>query len=531
MTTKFIDIITAFRRGNVFLHGPGGTGKSYTIGKIMEVLQHDKIYCTASTGIAAVNLNTDFFKATTLHKWTGLQLCQRPVNECVEIIMDKFPLKRKWQNTRYLIIDEVSMISGLFFQKLDSIAKIVRNNNLPFGGIHVLVSGDFLQLPPVEGGWIFLSDAWKEMDFKIFNFKEPKRYPDREWFEFLIRCREGKLKREDLFMLEDRVNAYKRYCGTLKIPEIELEDVRALLDEGLKCAICLDDSDAKPYAKTGCGCYTAKSSMAHCECLVAWILTRAHNCKAVCPLCKTNFSEEFNKCFNYTGVDENGEYKVKPTILYSTRAEVEELNASELEKLPTERVEIVAIDAYYDIKSNASKAEPQPVFNDVIPPKIVLCVGSQVMLKWNVETDAGLANGTRGVIVEINKFESSPSEGTGFGVTSETSPSNYQIKVKWYNGLITIVEPQTWKIEDDYCIRSRMQIPLVLAWALTIHKSQGSTLDYVICDLGSSVFAPGQAYVALSRVKTIEGLLISEIDYACLFKQDKRALEFVRNNS
>jgi len=548
--TEFSDILSSFREGNVFLHGPGGTGKSYTIAKIMKLFiqKGEKVSCTASTGIASVNLNTDDFKATTLHKWTGLQLCQKPIDECVDIIMKKFPLKRMWQTTRYLIIDEISMISGLFFEKLNSIAKIVRGNDRPFGGIHVLVSGDFLQLPPVEGGWIFLTEAWKEMNFKIFSFTTPQRYPDVKWFEMLARCREGKLNHSDLLALDERVKAYKKYLSGFSIPQLSKEEILSYRNSSslgieVSCSICLSSSisdsetesrsdsvtrsDSGVYAKTGCGCFNAKSSFMHSACLLGWLSTCSGESRKKCPMCKTFFSGEF--CDALISQSDASDLKVKPTILFSTRAEVEELNSYESELLSSSSFTINALDTYYDIKSNVIRYEKQPVFNDAIPEKITLKIGAQVMLKWNIETDAGLANGTRGVIVDCKKINSS---GSGLGdQDSASGPENYMIKVKWYNGLTTIVEQQTWSIEDDYCKRSRTQIPLVLAWALTIHKSQGCTLDYVICDLGSSVFAPGQAYVALSRVKTLEGLLISQIDYSCLFKQDKSALDFVKNNS
>jgi ATP-dependent exoDNAse (exonuclease V) alpha subunit len=174
------------------------------------------------------------------------------------------------------------------------------------------------------------------------------------------------------------------------------------------------------------------------------------------------------------------------------------------------------------------------------------------MLKANLDTDMGLANGTRGVILEINivnkklniigeqNIVSKPPPGlegiqyTNLMAGVETnlvnrkcSPENIEIKVKWFNGLVSIVGKHTWEIKDDNNILSRNQIPLVLAWALTIHKCQGSTLDYVICDLGESVFAPGQAYVALSRVKTLNGLLISQLNEKSLFNQDKHSLKFI----
>jgi ATP-dependent DNA helicase PIF1 len=402
-------------KSNILLHGPGGTGKSTRIHEIMGFYLNlgVKIDCTSSTGITAINLCTEEYKATTLHKWIGLGLFTDDVDKSVEKINKNIKLRIKHNTTKVLIIDEISMISGALFNKLNAVLKRIRRSPLPMGGIKVIVSGDFLQLPPVEGGWIFDSAAWQEMNFKIFNFEEPKRYPDLDWFNLLLRIRKGKATHADVELLKTREQAY------------------------------------------------------------------------------LNLIE-----------DENG---IKPTILFSTRKDVNYLNDYELEKITTDSKEMKAVDSSYNIKTFIKTPEYQAVFNDVIPDKLVFKVGAQVMLKVNLDTDLGLANGTRGVIIEIE-------------------PS---LKVRWFNGIVTIVEPYTWEIKDEDLILSRTQIPLVLAWALTIHKSQGSTLDYVICDLGESMFASGQAYVALSRVKTLNGLLISQLNEKCLFKQDEKALAYV----
>jgi ATP-dependent DNA helicase PIF1 len=223
----------------------------------------------------------------------------------------------------------------------------------------------------------------------------------------------------------------------------------------------------------------------------------------ICPSCRTQFSKEFL---------EQDILKVKPTLLYSTRYDVDGLNTFELEKLSTPMQVFAAKDCIKEIKSGALSFENQTIFDATIPQNIFLKVGAQVMLRWNLNIGAGLANGSRGVITQIPDTQD-------------------YVRVRWYNNLETNVTKVTWEIEDERFIRTRSQIPLILAWSMTIHKCQGSTLDYVVCDLGKSIFAPGQAYVALSRVRTIDGLLLSNLEISSLYKYDKDAIEFVENNS
>jgi ATP-dependent DNA helicase PIF1 len=124
--------------------------------------------------------------------------------------------------------------------------------------------------------------------------------------------------------------------------------------------------------------------------------------------------------------------------------------------------------------------------------ELVLAVGAQVMLVANISVETGLANGSRGVV-------------TGF--KDDLTPL-----VKFMHSSVSIeVGQYLWKLEDNEGI-SRSQIPLKLAYALTIHKSQGATLDSALIDIGSNTFEYGQAYVALSRVKSLESLYVWDLE-------------------
>jgi ATP-dependent DNA helicase PIF1 len=147
----------------------------------------------------------------------------------------------------------------------------------------------------------------------------------------------------------------------------------------------------------------------------------------------------------------------------------------------------------------------EKMLDETVSKTLVLKVGAQVMLRANLDIDNGLANGSRGVVVHL------------------TSDS---VTVKWKNRLETIITPYAWLKEDKDGKFIREQIPLMLAWSTTIHKIQGLTLDYAICDLGFDVFCAGQSYVSLSRVRTSEGLLLSNFDPKSIIV-DKTALDFV----
>jgi ATP-dependent DNA helicase PIF1 len=423
---------------NVLLHGPGGTGKSYTIRNVVTELRNQgfSVACTAATGIAAINLSGEGMTAMTMHKWGIGGLGDKPIQYLIQDISSKKYIVDRWRSTSILFIDEISMIGKDFFTKLSQIAKYIRRSTEPFGGIRVVASGDFLQLPPVgDGGWVFNSSEWEECDFQKVDFIIPKRYEDQRWFQTLLRIREGKPSDEDISLLESRKEAYDNLVRQRN------QDLR-------------------------------------------------------------------------TG------YVVLPTNLYSTKNSTDQINYRELEKLPGEEIEFEAgdevrwFDTYLDrpiSRRHKTSAYYDQFLDDAIPRKVSFKVGAQVMLKRNIDQEAGLVNGSRGVVVEI------PSE-------------TYCVKVKWTNDLITTVTPITWEKIDEDAIASRTQIPLVLAWAMTIHKSQGCTLDRVVCDVGKEIFSPGQAYVALSRVRSIEGLYLRSFIPKSIFA-DADALKYLFGSS
>jgi ATP-dependent DNA helicase PIF1 len=397
----------ALNNRNIILHGPGGVGKSFTIRQIAKELNNigKKVHVTATTGVAAVNLSDSELSVTTLHSFAGVGTALLDVDSLIKIITKKGKSK-KWKNIEVLIIDEISMMGGTLFTKLDLIAKTIRKNNRPFGGIQLIVSGDFLQLPPVKDNWVFFTEEWKNLNFKPFILEIPFRYNNIEFFQILLRIRKGIPTQKDYKILRIRTRA------------------------NLKLQTLLDQSNYQ-------------------------------NCGEI----------------------------IKPTMFYSKRCDVEEFNKKELGKLMGKSVEFTAVNSFITKKGSPKFEDYMKLLDDNVPQIVSFKVGAQVMLRINLDTEEGLVNGSRGVVCEIK-----PDMG---------------IIVKFLNGKKVNIQLYPYIFEDKYALITRIQIPLVLAYAMTIHRAQGSTLDYAVVDLGSSIFTEGQAYVAISRCRDIRGLFIS----------------------
>jgi len=207
------------------------------------------------------------------------------------------------------------------------------------------------------------------------------------------------------------------------------------------------------------------------------------------------------------GVKLENELGIIPTRIYTTNAQVDEMNGRELEKLGESNIYEYEMEIYfYEFVKDRTRMMEKYRKNSLAPEILQLCVGAQVVLLCNLELENGLANGSRGVVVNI--IDDIP-------------------VVRFLNGEERVISHWQWEIEEDKKKQVRItQIPLKLAWAQTAHKVQGSTLDYAEIDL-SNVFTYGQGYVALSRVKSIGGLSILNINYDSI-KAHPKALEYYK---
>lgn len=162
------------------------------------------IAVTSTTGTSALLIG-----GVTLHSWAGIGLGKDTVDELTQNIISKHWLRKKWLGVNILIIDEISMMDPDLFDKLDCIARKVRNNSRPFGGIQLVLTGDFCQLKPVKKGpeedrFCFEAKCWKEVIHQVYDFKEIVRQKDKAFQKCLNACRMGKLTDEDVAILESR---------------------------------------------------------------------------------------------------------------------------------------------------------------------------------------------------------------------------------------------------------------------------------------------------------------------------------------
>ena len=407
---------------NIFITGPGGSGKSALIKLIYNhaKLGFKEIYVTALTGCAAILLNC---KAKTLHSWSGIGLGNNTTEELIlKIKKNKF-LKGNWLKTHILVVDEISMFSLKLFNMLNDIGKAVRGNQKPFGGIQLIFSGDFYQLPPVGSNnnldtqrYCFESDDWNTIFHKNHQIELKKifRQTDEIYSSILNQIREGKIKRKSVDLLLEYV--------------------------------------------------------------------------------KRPFSPDLI---------------VEPTKLYPTKNKVEEINTEKMASLE-------GIEIEYKLKFikdiNISKAEKEIrrqyteqdiqielefLSNNLMCEKnFKIKLGAHVMCIINIKTEDGddilICNGSQGIVTNFCEYTNFP-------------------KVKFNNGVEMIMSSHIWQSDKIPGI-SVSQVPLILSWALTIHKCQGITLDFAEIDAGSGIFECGQTYVSLSRVKNLHGLYLTSFD-------------------
>lgn len=387
-----------FKGDNIFLTGAAGTGKSYCIKVLFEFMDEHGIFIakTALTGVAALNIG-----GVTIHSWAGMGLAEEDLPGVISKARNNRRAIDRIRNTSVLFIDEVSMSSADLMNKIDGVLKSIRFNKKPFGGMQVIFSGDFLQLPPISKGYgskefAFDAPAWKNGEIKMVNLTKLVRQDETSAFAKLLQSiRFGKTDGIDL--LVSRVGA--TLMGT-----------------------------------------------------------------------------------------------TDPIRVFCKNIDINRYNDSKYQSIAAPE------QAFYCKDTGSDRYVTVFDKNCPAPPILKLKPGSQVMLLANLDVKEGLVNGSIGRV-------------TGFSTCGPI--------VEFENGACSVVDNYKWEAKEQELdlsgkmrykvVATRSQIPLKLAWAASVHKTQGQTLDRAIIDV-SAAFEYGQIYVALSRVKSLEGL--SLVDFS-----------------
>lgn len=436
---------------NLLFHGFAGSGKSFEMRLFIHYLQEERrknVGCTASTGSAAVFYEEVGQSGCTLHRWMGVGLAADSADKLYKRIKsarDK-QLLRRLETTDVLAIDEISMISLDFFNKIDYILRKVRVKDTPMGGMRILACGDFLQLSPVKEDWAFKSAAWKQCNFYPVIFNHPHRFEsDPEYADMLLRCRKGYLLEKDVALLKDQSRTSPDILNGVIIPT-KLYPVNRLVEvENIKKLQELETE------------------------------SRIYTC--------------FDSFFS-TKEEDNKRMAIARASGERIRQEKKEQEDKEANKEAGDQQQPQPI-TQYPSKGRGIPDHYEKMLSSAIPAQIELKVGAQVMVKKNIDVSRGLINGTRGVVLSM------------------TASS---VEIQLVNGNKATIEHTWWTVGTKKEEAIRIQMPLVLAWAVSIHKAQGLTLDAADGDVGSNIFAEGQAYIALSRVRNRASLRLLAFD-------------------
>ncbi|KAG5728558.1 hypothetical protein E4T56_gene19599 [Termitomyces sp. T112] len=437
---------------SLFFTGAAGTGKSVLLRKIIKELRDlwgtEAVAVTATTGIAGVNIG-----GSTVHSFAGIGLGKEKAEVLAEVIIKSSRLKDRWNKTRVLVIDEISMMDGQLFDKLEYVARVVRGNNKPFGGIQLVLSGDFFQLPPVPeqshnyrmtSTCAFDARTWSQCILQTVHLTNVFRQKDNTFVELLSSMRVGNLTRKHIDIL---------------------------------------------------------------------------------------------RCLSRPVVYNDG---IESSEIFPLRKEVESCNNARLNALPGPQFEYKSVDRIgFDYLGAPIPREMAEVLLDklVAVPKITLKVGARVMLIQNI-IQGVLVNGSAGKVIDFLttheavarciKVAELARKGEAYDPDQPSPPRDmaplnnhtFDRQDKWplvhfTDGTQLLCAPTEFTAVGfmGNTEASRLQVPLILAWAMSIHKSQGQTLERVKVDLGR-VFEKGQAYVAVSRATTLEHLQIINFDPA-----------------
>lgn len=408
-------IKTIFKGENICMIGAGGVGKSKVIQdlKSFTELKTKRVYITSTTGISAYNIN-----GITINSYLNIKDLSINKDELLQIILSKTKICSRIKNTDILIIDEISMLSADMFETIEYILRMVKKNNKIFGGIQIVLSGDFLQLQPIfkesqNKKLLFESNIFKK--FKIIIMKKNFRQNNCKFYDILNEIRFGNIKDDSLEYLNKRI--------------INKKDSHVNLENSIYLVATIKES------------------------------TQINN--------------------------KNLENNTNDSKIFNAKFKIKKESEQDFGKI-----------VLNDLKNQ---------FRQKNIESITLKKNCKVMLLKNIDVESGIVNGSIGFIKDF---------------------INDKILVEFDKKTISIGEME-WELNINNTIVTAFQIPLIPAYAINIHKSMGLTLNTTILDI-SKVFCESQIYVALSRIKNIEGLfLIKEIKKEMIYANHK-CVDFIQ---
>jgi ATP-dependent DNA helicase PIF1 len=471
---------------SIFCTGSAGVGKSFILKEIISGLKMmgKEVMTTASTGIAAQNIH-----GRTIHSFSGI----RQKDDGTYDTKSAWKNKKQWRSIDVLIIDEISMIDADFFDTMEDIATqircaedirsgVARNKLPPFGGIQLVLCGDFLQLPPVD-------------------------------------------KSQQRIRYSQMVATHQNTASSMPIKEARPKKM------------CFE---AKSWSKCINYCFELKKVFRQEQQEFVKILNEIRYGRVSDETC--NKIKQLSRPLPITD-------GVKPTIIYPKNSAVEQENINELLKLPGQSTEFNADTHYYINMRRAYPHEEESneyykfllnamknsLEHSHASELLELKIGAQVMLLRNFP-DCSLVNGSRGTVVRFKKIE----DVQALSANDQWKRSELKEFTQWFQdhpylpvvrfrcGREELIEPTVFEAlgPSDGSFAKRCQLPLSLAWALSVHKTQGLTLDCCIISM-KDIFEKGQAYVALSRARSMESLQVLHFDPKVV-RADETVIQFYK---
>ncbi|QLL32414.1 hypothetical protein HG536_0C05830 [Torulaspora globosa] len=504
------DVIRLAEAGhNIFYTGSAGTGKSVLLREMIKVLKeiygHDQVAVTASTGLAACNIG-----GVTLHSFAGVGLGTGEVTNIYRKVRRSRKHVKRWESVSALIIDEISMLDGELLDKLDFIAQKIRKNRKPFGNIQLIFCGDFFQLPPVTKDpnsstkFAFESNVWKEgIDVTIMLTKVFRQQGDSRFIEMLNKMRLGQIDGET----EREFKKLSRPLPQDEIIPAELYSTRNEVERANKQRLNRLPGKAHVFHAIDGGVLEDREMKE--KLLQNFLAPKELQLKIgaqvmmIKNIDATLVNGSLGKVIDFIDPE--------TYMFYETIVRNPDLPPGALAKLK-DNPELLR-ETWNEFREESENDTPvrQKTTKDAFcrgdPDESVAQLGESIFdfLKDassdDIETRSNLDR-KRELLRQVH--ESSKGKKRLPLVRFKTSDMSTRT---------ILVEPESWAIEDENekPLVSRIQLPLMLAWSLSIHKSQGQTLPKVKVDL-QRVFEKGQAYVALSRAVSREGLQVLNFD-------------------